>query len=182
MRFRRILFVSLLGMAPALAVHGFTAASVKPRAEVLFFEPGKFTDLRASHMASDADRDGYLEQLRDHLLKQARHYVPEGCLLTVTFTDIDMAGDFEPWLGPRWDDVRIVKDIYPPRIELSFQVTDTDGNVLAQGQRKLRDLGFMMKIRMASDNDPLRHEKGLIDDWLRAEFPRGRRPATPPKP
>lgn len=165
-----------------LAVHGFTLASIKPRAEVLFFEPAKFTDLRASHMSSDADRDGYLEQLRDYIVSQARHYVPEGCLLSVTFTDIDMAGDFEPWLGPRWDDVRIVRDIYPPRIELAFRVTDAEGNVLKQGQRKLRDTGFMMKIRMASDNDPLRHEKALIDDWLRGEFPRRRPAPAPQKP
>ena len=41
--------------------------------------------------------------------------VPEGDKLTITFTDIDLAGDFEPWRGPQWDEVRIVKAIYPPR-------------------------------------------------------------------
>lgn len=182
MRLPRILLLSLLGLAPGLAVQGFTAASGKPRAEVVFLEPEKFTDLRASHMSTDRDRDGYLEQIREFLLSQARHYVPEGCLLAVTISDVDMAGEFEPWLGPRWDEIRIVKDIYPPRISLAFRVTDAEGKVLKQGERKLRDFAFMMRIRMPSDNDPLRFEKALLEDWLRAEFPRGWQVASAQKP
>ena len=178
----RILLVSLLGLAPVLAVRGFTAASLKPRAEVLFLEPEKFTDLRSSHMSSETDRESLLEQIRDYVMSQARRYIPEGCLLAVTFTDIDMAGDFEPWLGSRWDDVRIVRDIYPPRIDLAFRVTDADGNILLQGERKLRDFAFMMKIRMQSDNDSLRHEKALIDDWFRLEFARARQVAGAQRP
>ena len=101
--------------------------------------------------------------------------MPEGHLLSVTFTDIDMAGDFEPWRGPRFDDIRIVKDIYPPRINLSFRLTDAEGNVVKEGTRELRDLAFMMKITMAFRDDPVRHEKALLDDWLRSEFPRVRK-------
>jgi hypothetical protein len=32
-----------------------------------------------------------------------------------------------------------------------------------------------MKITMGFRDDPVRHEKALIDDWLRAEFPRVRK-------
>ena len=101
--------------------------------------------------------------------------MPEGHTLSVTFTDIDMAGDFEPWRGVRFDDVRIVKDIYPPRIVLSFRLTDADGNVVKQGKRDLRDIAFMMKITMGFRDDSVRHEKALLDDWLRSEFPRVRK-------
>lgn len=140
-------------------------------AEVAFLEPQKFTDVKDNDMG-DFERTTYLENLRDHLLQQAKHFVPAGYKLSVTFTDIDMAGDFEPWRGPRFSDIRIVKDIYPPRIELSFQLTDAQGNVVKQGKRELRDLAFLMKINMSFRDDPVRHEKGLLDDWLRAEFPR----------
>lgn len=144
------------------------------RANVEFFEPQKFTDVRDTYMG-DPDRTTYLEQIRHHLLEQAKYYVPEGCTLSVTFTDIDMAGDFEPWHGPRWTDVRIVKDIYPPRIDLTFRLTDAEGKVLKEGKRELRDLAFLMKITTAFRDDSVRHEKALLDDWLRSEFPRVRK-------
>ncbi len=168
-----LLLVTLCGLAPTLGSAAAAARTIA-RANVVFFEPQKFTDVRDSYMG-EADRTTYLEQLRDHLLEQAKYYVPEGHTLNVTFTDIDMAGDFEPWLGPRWNDVRIVKDIYPPRINLAFRLTDAAGQVVKEGKRELRDLAFMMKITMAFRDDSVRHEKALLDDWLRSEFPRVRK-------
>jgi hypothetical protein len=172
MKNSRIILLSLLGLLPGL----MTAAPTRTiaRAEVNFFEPSKFTDVRDS-MMGDYERTTYLDQIRDHLLEQAKYYVPEGHTLKVTFTDVDMAGDFEPWRGPRFDDVRIVKDIYPPRVALSFRLVDADGNVVKEGKRELRDLSFMMKITMGFRDDSVRHEKALLDDWLRAEFPKVRK-------
>lgn len=173
MKTHRFLSLALLGLAPAMALAAAETRTIA-RAEVLFFEPQKFTDVKDSYMG-DSDRTTYLDQIRDHLLEQAKYYVPEGHTLSVTFTDIDMAGDFEPWRGPRWDDVRIVKDIYPPRMNLTFRLTDAAGNVVKEGKRELRDLAFMMKITMAFRDDPVRHEKALLDDWLRSDFPRVRK-------
>lgn len=173
MKTSRILSLSLLGIVSGFALQAAETRTIA-RAEVLFFEPQKFTDVKDSSMG-DSERTTYLEQIRDHLLEQAKYYVPEGHKLAVTFTDIDMAGDFEPWRGPRWDDVRIVKDIYPPRMTLTFRLTDAEGKVVKEGKRELRDLAFMMKISMSFRDDSVRHEKALLDDWLRAEFPRVRK-------
>ena len=133
-------------------------------------DPDKFTDVRDSYTATDAGRDGLLNQIRDYMLDEAKRLIPEGDKLFISVTDIDLAGDFEPWRGPRWDDVRIVKDIYPPRVNLSFRLTDATGKVIKQGKRNLSDLAFMMKITTTFRDDPLRHEKTLIDDWFRDEF------------
>jgi len=173
MKTSRIFSLSLLGLVSGIALQAAGTRTIA-RAEVLFFEPQKFTDVKDSSMG-DSERTTYLEQIRDHLLEQAKYYVPEGHKLAVTFTDIDMAGDFEPWRGPRWDDVRIVKDIYPPRMTLTFRLTDAEGNVVKEGKRDLKDLAFMMKITMSFRDDSVRHEKALLDDWLRAEFPRVRK-------
>lgn len=173
MKTSRIFSLSLLGVLSGLALQAAETRTIA-RAEVLFFEPQKFTDVKDSYMG-DSERTTYLEQIRDHLLEQAKYYVPEGHKLAVTFTDIDMAGDFEPWRGPRWDDVRIVKDIYPPRMTLTFRLTDAEGKVVKEGKRELKDLAFMMKITMSFRDDSVRHEKALLDDWLRAEFPRARK-------
>ena len=173
MKHSRFILATFLAALPVLAFGAAAANKTIARAEVNFFEPKKFTDVKDSSMG-DYERTTYLDQIRDHLLEQAKYHVPEGHMLAVTITDIDMAGDFEPWRGPRFDDIRIVKDIYPPRIALSFQLKNAEGVVVKEGKRELRDLAFLMKITMAFRDDSVRHEKGLLDDWLRAEFPRVR--------
>ena len=95
--------------------------------------------------------------------------------VSFTITDIDMAGDFEPWRGPQFDDIRIIKDIYPPRIDLAFRLVDAEGNVAKEGKRELRDTAFLMRITMGTQTDTLRHEKQLLDDWMRDEFPSPRK-------
>lgn len=171
MKLSQLFAFTLAGMTVAAGLHGANVNGANALAEVNFLEPSKFTDVK-DHDMGDYERTTYLDSLRDHLLEQAKYFVPPGYKLSVTFTDIDMAGDFEPWRGPRFSDIRIVKDIYPPRIELSFQLTDAAGNVVKEGKRELRDLAFLSKITMSFRDDPMRHEKALIDDWLRDEFPR----------
>jgi len=148
-------------------------AGLAPRTTVYFLEPETFTDLK--------DRDGRTEDvlaaLKKYLIEQANRYVPSGFKFTVTVTDIDRAGAFEPWHGPEFDDIRIVKDLYPPHIKLIFRLTDAEGTVVVEAKRDLRDLNFLTKFTLDRE-DSLRYEKTLIDDWLRAEF-RGKTPGKP---
>lgn len=179
MKSKHLFLVSMLGVATAFSLQAAPQKSpngANDRAEVIFFEPEKFKDAADSDQG-DVVRSGHLDEIKTHVLNQAKSLVPAGYKLQVTFTDIDLAGEFEPWRGPSADRVRIVKEIYPPRIDLAFRITDAEGNVVSEGRRQLRDDNFMSKLTLASRNDPLRHEKELIDTWLRQELPR----ATAPK-
>jgi hypothetical protein len=168
-----ILLVLTLAASAHSVAAGSESAPVPGRITVAFLEPARFTDLR-DRAWRENDPELYLPPLREHLEAKARRFVPPGCVLAITFTDIDLAGDFEPWRGPRWDDVRVVRDLYPPRLELTFRLTDADGHVVQEGRRELRDLAFLMKLPLAFPDDTLRHEKALLDDWLDREFPRRR--------
>lgn len=110
-------------------------------------------------------------QLAKSLRRDAQRVLPAGDRLHVKITDIKLAGDFEPWRGPNSQDIRIIKDIYPPRMDLHFTLTDADGKVLREGNRKLRDLAFLQHpIGPFSSTDPLRYDKRLIRDWVQREF------------
>ena len=168
------LFALICGLA--LAGGGLTRAmaygpnDATVRTTVMFFEPEKFTDVANRAFGdSDQERNETLSDLRTHFIKQANRLLAPGQQLKITFTDIDLAGEFEPWRGGALADVRIVKDIYPPTMKLAFQLKDADGNVLKQGDRTLRDMGFMMTLSI-DRNDPLRFEKELFDNWVRDEF------------
>lgn len=170
MKTTRLLLVSLLALAGAGAALALDPVKGPSRVEVVFLEPEKFTDVKDSFSGSDRGRESTLEMLKDYLTTRGARGLLPGQKLAVTVTDVDLAGDFEPWRGSQWSDVRIVKDLYPPRIALAFRLTDAEGKVVKEGARDLRDMSFMMKMTMGFRDDPLRHEKALLDDWLSAEF------------
>jgi hypothetical protein len=142
-------------------------------ATVEFVKPEGFTDAGRPHVL--VDRKANLESLRGHLVRQAARQLPADEALEVSITDVDLAGAYEP--TQRYsNEIRVVKDIYPPRIDLRFELTRADGTVVKQGERTLRDPGFLMgPSRYLGDN--LGYEKTLLDDWLRDEFrePRAKR-------
>jgi hypothetical protein len=161
----------LLGIT---GISGVQAANEKaaPRAEVTFSDPDNFTDAADGQRGSDYGREANLAEMREHVLRRANSYVPEGQKLEVTVTDIDLAGEIEPWRSPQAHDVRIIKDIYAPRIDLTYRLIDTaTGAVVKEGESRLRDLTFNMNIH-ANRNDRRVYEKALLDDWLRKEFGR----------
>lgn len=81
MKPNRILLLALAGLVPALAfgVSPKASSSTKNtgRAEVIFLETEKFTDVRSS-LNDTGDRNGYLDNLRDHVGKLSGEYLPEG--------------------------------------------------------------------------------------------------------
>jgi len=95
-------------------------------------------------------------------------------------TEIDMAGEYEPPVrrGQRCE-TRIYRDVYPPRIDLEFRLTDAEGRTVRSGQRRLRDPWYLTRVDLPL-GDPLRYEKRLLQDWLREELgsgtPRGGMP------
>jgi hypothetical protein len=158
------LFSAALGLLAAGALRASDAATAAPRTEVIFDHPEKFRDIREEYNSSDRGRDSILSEFREHLVNRTAPMIPDGYKLTVTFTDIKLAGDFEPWRGPQWDTVRIIKDIYPPSFKFTYSVTDPSGRVVKSGAEDITDLAFQLRT-VIDTSDPLRYEKQILDDW-----------------
>ncbi len=134
-------------------------------------DPDTFTELRSSRNRFEAERGNWVQQLAEYTRKSAEKVLQPGQTLDVTLVDIKRAGDFEPWHGPRANDIRIMRDIYPPRITLQYVLKGADGAVRNEGEAALRDSGFLHGgVGLQSSNDPLRYEKKLIEDWVRRDL------------
>jgi hypothetical protein len=158
--------LSLLA-ATFLATSTFAAA---PTVEVKFSDITKFKDLRTSPVDSERERLSLAETLREHVVARAPRYLPQDMRLAVTITDVDMAGEIRPVGGSlATGDIRIVKDIYPPRVDLEFRLLRGDGTVVSEGKRELRDPMFLTGAAPAR-SDLLAYEKDLLDRWLQREF------------
>jgi hypothetical protein len=142
------------------------------RVEISWTNPADFSEAKMSPGSGLGRQapDEWLGELAKHLRYRAERVLPSDQHLQVTFTNVQRAGIYEPWRGPRWDDVRIIKDLYPPRLDLDFTLTDANGGVVKQGTRELRDPSFLQR-GILNETDPLRFEKRMLDDWLRNEFP-----------
>lgn len=156
-------------LAPSAALHVYAALPAKPaRTEVIFSSPEKFTDVKERDFSNDKDRDEILGRIREYIVKQADVILPSTQKLTMTFTDIDLAGDFEPWRGAQMGDVRIVKPIYPPRMKFSYKISDESGATLKEGEENLIDLAFDQRLT-PDRQDPLKYEKEMLGDWIRGK-------------
>lgn len=140
---------------------------------VQWTDPEAFSDIRHSGNRWEARRGNWVVQIAQYVRQRAERELPPGTTLDVTIRNIRRAGMYEPWRGPQMDHVRVIKDHYPPRIDLDFVLRDSAGAVVADGARELRDMGFLTRSAGAAMNsDALRYEKQLIDDWLRRDLRR----------
>tara|TARA_B110000483_G_scaffold98241_1_gene120504 strand:+ start:291 stop:794 length:504 start_codon:yes stop_codon:yes gene_type:complete len=147
---------------------GCISASAANAVAVNFVDSDKFTDFTATSGVRSTSAS-FVKELSKFISRKMEDRLPPGFRAEVVITDVDMAGEFEPWRSSGFDDVRIVKDLYPPRINLSFRVVDEAGELVIQGDRKLRDLNFMYSVRPLN-SDLLRYEKTILSDWIRREF------------
>ena len=101
MKTKRLLLLVALLLSGGLRLAAFDKDG--PRVEVNYFEPTKFTDVRDSYPdGSEKGREATLAEIKSYLVKRLAKIVPSGLKLAVTITDVDLAGDFEPWHGPQW--------------------------------------------------------------------------------
>ncbi len=162
--------LSLLLVAALAAASAFAAdKKEKPASNVTvtFTDPDNFTDARSTFgMGTD---QYYLDVLSEHIQKYAGRRLAAGQKLEVTIKDVDLAGEFLPTHNSA-DQVRVIKEIFVPRVTLAFKLTGADGRVLKEGERRLQDLNFMSNLSINGRNEPLFYDKALLTDWISREF------------
>ena len=153
-------------IAPLIAA---TATPAESPVSVTFVNPEQFTENRMYGRQDRFNRIDYLAQLKAYLIKQGQAVLQPGQSLHVDITDIRLAGAYEPWHGFQWSYVRIMRDIYSPRIDLNFRLVDQDGNVLREGKRVLRNIDYLHSgaTLPAAEGAPLYYDKALLRRWLR---------------
>ena len=158
------LFSAAVAWVAASAVYG-TEAPKASWAEVVFDHPEKFTDIKDQMSPTDKGQQAILDKFNDYLVSESKRFIPTGCKLTITFTNINLAGTFEPWRGANWDQIRIVKPIYPPNFKFTWSVANAAGKVIKQGREDITDTAFDSRLTTNLD-DPLRFEKDILKDWM----------------
>jgi DUF3016 family protein len=156
----------------AVAIAAFAAPSEPPaRIQVTWAPTEQLSELKNNPPNRGWMRpDEWMQSIGDHLRKSADRILPPGQQLHVRVDDISLAGRFEPFYRPGQQDIRIMKDIYSPWMNLHYVLLAADGTTLREADAKLRDGAYLRRAVPGDPTDPLRFDKRMIDDWLNKEL------------
>ncbi len=133
---------------------------------VTWNDPATFSEIRYSGNRWESERGDWVNELAGHMRERIAKVLPPGQTMAINITDIDRAGDYEPGRGPDADRIRVVRDIYPPRLEFDYTLAAADGQVLDQGHAKLSDMAYLSQPAARYRSDNLAYEKRLVDRWV----------------
>jgi hypothetical protein len=139
------------------------AQSADGRVTVNFQDQKNFTDAADD---SFGETDQYILNMISKITQEeVGRQLAAGESIIITFLDVDLAGDFEPWRRAGADDVRYVKSIYPPRFVIAYERFGADGKSLAKGEDHVTNLAFQMQVGIRTDE--YFYERQLLRDWAR---------------
>lgn len=134
-------------------------------------DPAEFTEIRRSPNRPQATEGDWVAELGTYVAERIARTLPAGERADVEILDMERAGELE-WWGSTTQDVRIMRNVYPPRLRVQFRRFGADGQVIAEGERTLSDLNYLDGPQPVSSTDPLRYEKRMVDRWVYREFGR----------
>lgn len=142
-----------------------TTSSANAETVVSFIHPERFADASLNGGHGLESEQPALTGIARYLEGLGGRYLGSHQSLVIEVTNVDLAGQFEPWRTLAYA-VRVMRDIYPPRIALRYKLTE-DGQVMAEGEAKIVDINYLANPSVRLVQDPLRYEKAMLSDWFR---------------
>ena len=82
-------------------------------------------------------------------------------------TDLDLAGEVDPIPMRTMNEIRVLKDIYFPRMIFDYRLKDPAGVVLLeQSGVVLDDMQYMSAMRTTRSGESFHSERKMIRDWF----------------
>lgn len=154
--FTRILALSIAGL---ISLQAFALAKV----EVTWTNPDEYSDIKDPFNGFQSTKEDAFYNI-EKVLKRLAKRLPDGYLLKLDVTDLDLAGETHS------RDYRVVRDMYPPRMKFSYELLDGGDNVLLTKQENIRDTSFMNGVSIRYRNKAYGFEKQLVENWFKDSF------------
>ena len=146
--------------ALALALSAPLAAQAAGQVQVKWIEPEKFSDAGRGSF----DRELTLKALAEHIQSLGER-LPAGQTLSLEVTDLELAGELEPF-SRYHHDVRVLRGRADwPRMSLRYTLSDGT-RTLAAGDAQLSDPNYFYRGLRATQRGNLAYEKRMLDDWV----------------
>jgi len=134
--------------------------------EVKWTNPEDYRDIHPGDSHRKHFRERTFRTLERHFSKLAEK-LPEGQILKIDVTNIDLAGDVNYGGLKRF---RIIKEIYFPKMSFAYQVLDMNNAEISANEVNLKNMNFMMNTGLRYRNKSLGYELKMLDDWFKETF------------
>lgn len=160
-RFHRMT-LALAAATAAVALAG-PATAAPAAVEVRYLNPDQFADIGRSTW----DRERALKALSAHFQKLGQT-LPEGQTLRVEVTDVDLAGNLQPW---GWQELRVLRGQADwPVLTLNYTLLEGE-RTLKTGQVRLSDMSYMQHLSVRDRaGEELGPEKRMVQRWFEDTF------------
>ncbi len=163
----RTLFPLMLGVLLSTNV---LAEAQEATVKVNWQNPEKYSDIRPSSGSKKSYQKRVISAF-DKIWADFGEKLPAGHRLLVTVKDLDLAGDVNPMYRIDHNDIRVVKEIYFPRMTFDYQVLDASGHtVLAEQDVKVKDVGFMNAAPIGMGSTEFAYEKQMLKHWFQRDL------------
>lgn len=160
-----------IATAVALGISSLWIGVASATVTVKFITPEQFADVRDSGFARGetlAGIEAHLQTLAAAQFASAASSSASGKDLLIEVTDVDRAGELEPW-GRDMREVRVLRTVGRPAITLRYVLSE-GGHELRRGEARLSDLSYLNRFNRYPSGDPIRFEKRMLDEWFNKEF------------
>lgn len=157
---------NFLAIFIVLVLFGQSAMSSAATSEVTWQNPEKYRDVKSGMQSKKKYQQRVFKSFDKHFAKLAEQ-LPQDQILKIVVTNVDLAGDV---FAGGIDQIRIVKDIYIPRMAFSYQLLDANNGEIKTGDVKLKDMNFLNGSQMRYRQEHLGYEKKMLDDWFSNTF------------
>jgi len=146
----------------------FSALAQAGEVRLTWQEPEKYTDIRSTSETRDAFQARVIKDL-SAVFSDLAGKLPDGVTWIVTITDLDLAGEIRPMLRRSTSDIRLVKDIYWPRMSIRYSLLDAKGQLITEGKEDIKDMNFMFGSAIGSGNSSFQYEERMLRDWFKRQ-------------
>jgi len=141
--------------------------SFSAKAEVTWTNPDKYRDIKAGDENRNVFKARVYKTFDKHFAKLAKK-LPENQTLKIDITDLDLAGDVN--ISGGIHQIRIITDLYFPRIKFSYNLVNADNTSAKAGEINLKDMSFMMHGNLRYRNKSFGYGKRMIEEWFKDTF------------
>lgn len=155
--------LSAVGLCTFAIACNATAADLK----VKWQDPDEYSDIKEGQTNTKSGFREHVFSTFEEFLTHRAAKLPEDQTLKLTVTDLDLAGETRF----NFDEIRVIKPNYIPRITFSYQLLDKSGNEINAGEENLKSMSMTTTYLTKPSEDQFKYEFDMLNRWFKKTFP-----------
>lgn len=140
----------------------FATVALAGQVETSYLDPYSYTDLKFVDRSAKTALKVFDRELKESK-RIARALGPDRSI-DLHFLDINMAGEILP--SPRYQDRRVIRDVYPSKFLIQYVLKDAEGNAIRTGESEVVGLDTTSQIRRSTSAESFFYELDLLESWI----------------